>query len=233
MNGLRYSVLGLGLSLLLTSVSWAEKPKPPEPPVPPLPIPLPPEVQRPLLSPLMLERLKLTEEQKEKVEKLLKDHEAAQKQATAKLRDVMEKAQKEKDPEAVGKFPMLFREFLESTVKRRGEAEKKLRELLTAEQKKTYEELKSQPPFVGPVPPHLLPGMFQPFPGQILAGHFQQMLKLTPEQKEKIDKVQKEAEAKIKEVLTEEQKKQLEDLRKRVGPLPPPPPPPGELPRKE
>src|SRR5262249_37315319 len=50
--------------------------------------------------------------------------------------------------------------------------------------------------------------------GQVIPPAAQQKLKLTDEQKKKIDELQKEVEAKILGVLTEEQKKQYEQLKK-------------------
>jgi C-terminal processing protease CtpA/Prc len=51
-------------------------------------------------------------------------------------------------------------------------------------------------------------------PGDLLPAAFQDQLKLTAEQKDKLAKLQKETEAKLMELLTEEQKKQLEELKK-------------------
>ena len=51
-------------------------------------------------------------------------------------------------------------------------------------------------------------------PGQLLPTELQEKLSLTAEQKEKIAKLQQEAETKLKEVLTDEQKKKLEEIKK-------------------
>jgi hypothetical protein len=90
--------------------------------------------------------------------------------------------------------------------------------------------------------------MMAPFPGQIIPPFLQTQLKLTPEQREKIDKIQKETEGKVMEVLTDEQRKQLEAFKKGFeqmfprppgGPRPPvdrPPaggPPPLEKPARD
>jgi pimeloyl-ACP methyl ester carboxylesterase len=54
-------------------------------------------------------------------------------------------------------------------------------------------------------------------PGTVLSGRTQEELKLTTEQKKKIEELQKEVDARVQEVLTEEQKKQLKTLRDNAG----------------
>jgi Spy/CpxP family protein refolding chaperone len=49
-------------------------------------------------------------------------------------------------------------------------------------------------------------------PGQILPPNLQDTLKLTDEQKKQVEELQKETEAKLQKILTEEQNKQLKDL---------------------
>jgi C-terminal processing protease CtpA/Prc len=61
-------------------------------------------------------------------------------------------------------------------------------------------------------------------PGQVLPAEVQGQLRLTPEQKEKLAKLQKDTEAQLMELLTDEQKKQLEILKKRSQPNPQPQP---------
>jgi hypothetical protein len=82
------------------------------------------------------------------------------------------------------------------------------------------------------------PGGFgpPPTPGQVLPPFLQERLKLTAEQKKQLDELQKEVETKLGKILTEEQNKQLKDMRRmfgRGGPGGPPGrgpggPPPGE-----
>jgi Spy/CpxP family protein refolding chaperone len=72
----------------------------------------------------------------------------------------------------------------------------------------------------------------QPTPGgpgsvQIISGFIQDQLKLTSEQRKKLAEMQKEAEANLQKLLTDEQKKSLEDIRKGKGFGPPPFVPPG------
>jgi hypothetical protein len=52
-----------------------------------------------------------------------------------------------------------------------------------------------------------------PQAGQILPGFVEQMLKITPEQKKQIDELQKEVDAKLDKIMTEEQKKELKKMR--------------------
>jgi poly(3-hydroxybutyrate) depolymerase len=54
-------------------------------------------------------------------------------------------------------------------------------------------------------------------PGTVLAPRVQENLKLTGEQKKKIEELQKEVDARIQKVLTEEQNKQLKDLERNAG----------------
>ncbi len=84
------------------------------------------------------------------------------------------------------------------------------------------------------------PGGFggPPRPGQILPPFLEQELKLTAEQKQQIASLQKEIDEKLAKVLTDEQKKQLKEMRRgpgggrrgRRGPAGPPDGPPGEGP---
>ena len=52
-----------------------------------------------------------------------------------------------------------------------------------------------------------------PRPGQIMPGFLAERLKLTDEQKSQIDALQKDVDAKLGKILTDEQKKQLKDMR--------------------
>jgi poly(3-hydroxybutyrate) depolymerase len=54
-------------------------------------------------------------------------------------------------------------------------------------------------------------------PGTVLSPRVQENLKLTDEQKQKIEEVQKEVDAKIQKILTEAQNKQLKDLKANAG----------------
>ena len=63
------------------------------------------------------------------------------------------------------------------------------------------------------------PGGFRPQPGQVMPPFVQEALKLTDEQKAQIADIQKDVEARLAKVLTEDQKKQLEEMRARFGAL--------------
>ncbi|HKA06119.1 MAG TPA: hypothetical protein VKD71_02595 [Gemmataceae bacterium] len=54
-----------------------------------------------------------------------------------------------------------------------------------------------------------------PQPGQILPTFMQDALKLSDEQKKKVDELQKEVDDKLAKILTDEQKKQLKEMRER------------------
>jgi hypothetical protein len=64
------------------------------------------------------------------------------------------------------------------------------------------------------------PGGFggPPQPGQIMPARMQEMLNLTGDQKKAIAELQKEVDAKLDKILTDEQKKQLKDMRNRRPP---------------
>jgi hypothetical protein len=62
----------------------------------------------------------------------------------------------------------------------------------------------------------------QPRPDQILPGFLQQVLGLNPDQQKQIDELQKEVDAKIGKILTDEQQKQCQAARGRPGGMAPP-----------
>jgi hypothetical protein len=57
-----------------------------------------------------------------------------------------------------------------------------------------------------------------PRPGQIMPGFLQEALKLTGSQKKQLDELQKEVDAKLGKILTDEQKTQLKEMRPGRGP---------------
>ena len=63
------------------------------------------------------------------------------------------------------------------------------------------------------------PGGFggPPQPGQILPPFLQDMLQLTADQKTKLEALQKDVDAKLAKILTDEQKKQLAEMRENMG----------------
>jgi poly(3-hydroxybutyrate) depolymerase len=54
-------------------------------------------------------------------------------------------------------------------------------------------------------------------PGTLLSSRTQETLKLTDEQKKKVEELQKEVDASVQKILTEEQNKQLKDLKANAG----------------
>ncbi len=78
------------------------------------------------------------------------------------------------------------------------------------------------------------PMMGPPRPGEVLPPFFRRALELTADQQAELDALQKEVDARLARILTEPQKKTLEQMRRR-GPGGPrgrggfgPPPPPGD-----
>lgn len=60
-------------------------------------------------------------------------------------------------------------------------------------------------------------GFTRPQPGQVMPAAFQAMLKLTDEQKQKFEELQKEVDAKMDKILTDDQKKQIKEMRENRG----------------
>jgi hypothetical protein len=78
-----------------------------------------------------------------------------------------------------------------------------------------------------------------PSPGEILPAPLQEVLRLTDQQKKDLEVLQKDVNAKLDKLLTEEQRKQFKEMRERgpggpmafqFGPGGPPGPPPGGFP---
>jgi Spy/CpxP family protein refolding chaperone len=179
---------------------------------------------QPLLPSGAADKLKLTAEQKDKVAQLEKEFETKQKEIGGKLREEIQKAIQNKDREAVKNAFTQMREVREKEEKLREEYQDKVAALLTADQKKTFEEVKKEQPgrrpFGGQFPPFGRPGAGQA-PGKVLPDAVQEKLGLSADQKDKISRLQKELEDKIMEVLTPDQKKKLEELKKEQGGRPP------------
>jgi Spy/CpxP family protein refolding chaperone len=228
-------LMAIAAVALLTTALLADEPKPqPNPQGPielrlqgPGAIQIQPRVPFPGLEPTLLppdavEKLKLTDEQKKKYEKLSTEYMDKQKAAADKFNEAVQSgdAQKIRDALLNGRNDM---------VKMRDDYLSKVEALLTDEQKKTFQEIKKAPvirPFPNPRP--FGPG--QPPVGDVLSKPAQDRLQLTDEQKKKVEALQKEMEKKLGEILTDDQKKVLEEIKKeppfiRPNPLPVPPPP--------
>lgn len=171
------------------------------------------------------DKLKLSDEQKEKLAKIEKDFAEKIKEGFEKNRDAIKKAFEDGDRDAARKA---MEEVRKAGEKIRDEFQEKLAGVLTDEQKKKFEEIKKDAPRFGPGRNGDRPSGDRPSgdrpsgdrpsgtagPGQVLPRPLQDELKLTDEQKEKLAKIQKDTEAKLMELLTEEQKKKLEELKK-------------------
>jgi hypothetical protein len=232
-------VLACVAVLLAVSVASAQAEKPKAPPIdlkqPPPPIdlkqPAPPlqPLQPPFFGPAddlipaaSFEKLMLTKEQKA-------DYDKINEEFRKKVKDLFAPPTPDTDPRK-------FMQSMEARMKLRPDYLAKVEKLLTDDQKKTFAQL----PRFGPgtfAPPIFMPPM-NPFGPQVGAAFLpldaQQRLKLTDDQKKKVADLQKELETKILEVLTAEQKKAFEDMKKRgtgfpnltVPTLPVPPNPP-------
>jgi outer membrane protein assembly factor BamB len=98
----------------------------------------------PLLTPAMTERLKLTDKQKEQVEKLQKEFAAKQLELFTKFGAVMQKAQNDKDPEAMTKAGESMRQAFGTILKMRSDYLGKVRDLLDNGQKKSLAQLQKE-----------------------------------------------------------------------------------------
>jgi hypothetical protein len=102
------------------------------------------------------------------------------------------------------------------------EAHTKLDKILTDDQKKQLREMRER--FAGLGGPPGGPGGRRPRfaggpprPGQVLPGFLQERLKLTAEQKKEVEELQKDVDAKLGKILTDDQKKQLREMGERFG----------------
>jgi Spy/CpxP family protein refolding chaperone len=171
--------------------------------------------QGPLLSADGLEKLKLTDEQKKQYDKIEAEYKDKQKDLYAKVREAAQGGNARGAAEAL-------RNMRGDQQKLRTDHLAKVEGILTDEQKKTFADAKKEQPGrggrgAGGLQLPNLPGRNAPTPapvGDVLSKAAQEKLKLTDEQKKKLDELQKETESKLNGILTDEQKKQLEELKK-------------------
>jgi Spy/CpxP family protein refolding chaperone len=137
----------------------------------------------------------------------------------SKVRDAMRKAREDNDRDAIRQAMQDMRAQFQSFQKLRDEFDTKLSAVLTDEQKKQYDELKRERSQRGRFPgrrPNARPDLRQtegrPGGGGLLPREIQQ--DLSAEQKDKLAKIQKEAEDKALSLLTDAQKKRYEELKK-------------------
>jgi hypothetical protein len=166
-----------------------------------------------LLSADAIEKLKLSAEQKEKYTKIDDEYKDKAKANGEKVREALKGADKDKIAEA-------FQNSRTEGQKLREDYLAKVEGLLSADQKKTFEEVKAQRPGFGGF------GGRGGAPGQVLSSGVQERLKLSEEQKKKVEELQKELDSKINSILTEEQRKQYDEIKKGGG-QPPRRPNPG------
>jgi Spy/CpxP family protein refolding chaperone len=174
----------------------------------------------PLVPTGIEDKLKLTPEQKDKVAKIEKEFADKAKENEIKLRELMQKARADKDRAALKQI----QEKAEEAGKVRKAYEAKVLEVLTAEQKKTFEQQAT-----GAARRRAVPASAGA--SQLLPPALQERLNLTAQQKEKLNQLQKEFESKAIQVLTEEQRKQYEEFLKRRTRQPDSPRPRSSTPR--
>lgn len=193
-----------------------------------------------LISAKGVEKLNLTKEQKADYDKLNAAFKAKMKEYDDAGKIVLTETDPAKVKEIFEAHIKRHKEAIEASKKLQPEYLAKVEKLLTEDQKKTFAEVRREIPALlnpsfGP-PPFFLGGQRS---GQFLPADLQRQLKLTDEQRKKVDDLQKDLETKILSLLTEDQKKQFDDLRKQgglgIGLVPPnglgfPVPPPLKVP---
>jgi Spy/CpxP family protein refolding chaperone len=222
MTRLRYLALGIGLAVLLAAGSTGaddkKDDKKADPPRRGGFVERLTNVGGPLVPTDTLDKLKLTADQKEKVEKLQKEFADKEKEAVGKAREAMQKAVQDRDRDAIRKAAEQVGAALRDGRKLRDDYEGKVKAVLTDDQKKTYEAALKERPRGGIAGG--FPGGAGGFgraaqgPKELSSPDVQQKLNLTAEQKEKLEKLKKEFEEKSLGVLTDEQKKKFEEIKK-------------------
>jgi Spy/CpxP family protein refolding chaperone len=173
-----------------------------------------------LLSEKEMEGLKLSAEQKEKVAKIVKDYEKEQSSAMELGLKLAQDLQGGGAPDVAKILESVtkMREAMTGRNKTRSAAEDKIRAVLNDEQKKQFDDIaKNRParPGIGNLPN--IPGLggmrttrgaFTP--GQVLPGTLKDRLELTDEQKKKVEELEKKVKDELNKILTDDQKKKLE-----------------------
>lgn len=165
------------------------------------------QTEAPLLSAEAVEKLKLTVDQNEKYTKLEAEYKDKAKAALEGFRAAVQGVRdREKYKEAQEKLA-------QDSKKAREDSLAKVEPILNADQKTVFAQVRNQQPQPGGVrvQPTVGPGI-----GQILPPALQNRLQLTDEQKKQIEAIQKEAEAKLLKVLNDDQKAQLEKMKKGI-----------------
>jgi len=171
--------------------------------------------QQDLVSTELQEKLKLTADQKEKINKLNKEFTDKTKPIADKLKDSAGKGGKEGFEK--------IREQFQDLQKIRTEFTDKVKTVLTEEQKKTFDENRRTRPGFGGPGGFGQGGFGQGGPGgrqadtSIFSSSVQEKLGLNADQKKKLEALKKELDEKSVGVLTAEQKKKLEELQKDSG----------------
>ncbi len=167
----------------------------------------------PLLSEKEMGELKLSDKQKDQVSKVIKDFDAKQKEMAKEMQDLLGGGGRP-DREKMTKMR-------EDRTKAREDAEGKLKSALDDDQKKKFDDLKKARPQrggFGGAGGGFGGGRGGAFtPGQILPPGSKDRLELTDEQKKKVDDLEKKVKDALDKILTDDQKKKLEQGGGRPG----------------
>lgn len=219
---------GLGLAVALSPVALASAED--RIPVVPVQVQVGPAV-RPigfanpmqLLPADALDALKLSDDQKTKIDGLQKEFEK-EKDALAKTQEAFRKAIQDRDQDAIKKASGEMQEAFQQIQKSREDVRGKIRAVLTEAQQQKFDEIvkEADKPVFRPIP-------FAP-PGTVLPENVKDAIKLDKEQREKIAELQKMVNGELEKILTKEQLEQLKKMGPNIGirlpqgqPVPPAP----------
>lgn len=157
-----------------------------------------------LLSAKALEKLDLKKDQKEKFDKINQEFKEKFKDAQSQVQQAYQDKDRAKVRDATQAMQKLRPDYLA-----------KVETVLTDTQKKIFAEVRQENPKVIRPNIGIQPGRT---PGQILPPQLQEKLQLTDEQKKKLEELQKEVDSKLRQLLNDDQKKILDQLKNPAAP---------------
>lgn len=189
-------ILALGLLAILGGVALAQDVKRPGI--------LETKLESPLVSADIAAKLNLAGDQKDKIAKIEKEYADKMKGTDSKIKEALEKAKKDRNRAAYKDV----QDQIQTAKNQRQEFAGKVNSLLNDDQKKIFDDKKE--PGAARRPATASGG-----PVPFLLPQIQDRLELTADQKEKLSALQKEFESNSLKILTDEQRKKVEDFKAR------------------